>query len=94
MCARPGEGRCADDVDGRPRGYILGRRVVRSTATARDATFNTTDRCDGTLTEVGRGRVTLAVKGRPKPITVRAGRAYLVKAKIFAVRPGKRPIGA
>ena len=35
-----------------------------STATARDATFVTTDRCDGTLTEVGKGRVKVAVKGR------------------------------
>ena len=34
-----------------------------STATARNATFVTTDRCDGTVTEVGKGRVTLAVKG-------------------------------
>ena len=64
-----------------------------STATARDATFNTTDRCDGTLTEVGRGRVSLAVKGRRKPIIVRAGRAYLVKAKIFAIRKGRRKPG-
>jgi hypothetical protein len=62
-----------------------------SKATARNATFNTTDRCDGTLTEVGRGRVSVAVKGRRKPISVRAGRAYLVKAKLFAVRKGRRP---
>jgi hypothetical protein len=62
-----------------------------STATARNATFITTDRCDGTVTEVGRGRVSLAVKGRRKPITVRAGRAYLVKAKLFSIRKGRRP---
>jgi hypothetical protein len=62
-----------------------------STATARNATFNTTDRCDGTLTEVGRGRVSLAVKSRKKPVAVRAGQAYLVKAKLFAVRKGRRP---
>ena len=34
-----------------------------STATARNATFVTTDRCDGTVTEVGKGRVTLARQG-------------------------------
>jgi hypothetical protein len=63
-----------------------------STGTARDATFNTTDRCDGTLTEVGRGRVSLAVKGERKPIVVRGGRAYLVKAKLFQIRKGRRPV--
>jgi hypothetical protein len=60
-----------------------------STTTARNATFNVTDRCDGTLTEVGRGSVRVGIKGHPKPITVRAGRAYLVKAKLFAVRKGR-----
>jgi hypothetical protein len=63
-----------------------------SIGTARSATFNTTDRCDGTLTEVGRGKVSLAVKGHKKPIVVRAGRAYLVKAKLFQVKKGKRPV--
>jgi hypothetical protein len=62
-----------------------------SKATARNATFNTTDRCDGTLTEVGKGRVSLKVKGKRKPVTVRAGRAYLVKAKLFQIRKGRRP---
>jgi hypothetical protein len=62
-----------------------------STATARNATFNTTDRCDGTLTEVGKGRVSLKVKGKRKPVVVRAGRAYLVKAKLFQVRKGRTP---
>ncbi|WP_028065809.1 thrombospondin type 3 repeat-containing protein [Solirubrobacter soli] len=58
-----------------------------STATARDATFATTDRCDGTLTEVGKGRVTLALKGsKNKPVTVKAGTAYFVKAKLFRIK--------
>jgi hypothetical protein len=60
-----------------------------STATARNATFVTTDRCDGTVTEVGKGRVTLAVKGSKKPVVVKAGGAYLAKAKLFRVRKGK-----
>jgi hypothetical protein len=63
-----------------------------STATAkRSATFAQTDRCDGTLTSVGTGKVSVAIKGKPdaKPITVRAGRAYLVKAKLFRVKKGK-----
>lgn len=65
-----------------------------STATAKSATFNTTDRCDGTLTEVGRGSVSLAVKGKKQPVKVKAGRAYLVKAKLFAARKGKKPTAA
>ncbi|MBE2319498.1 thrombospondin type 3 repeat-containing protein [Solirubrobacter sp. CPCC 204708] len=62
-----------------------------STGTARSATFSTTDRCDGTLTQVGRGKVTLAVKSQKKPIVVKAGQAYLVKAKLFAARKGRKP---
>jgi hypothetical protein len=58
-----------------------------STATARNATFTTADRCDGTLTTVTRGRVVLKPrKGRRKAITVRAGRRYLMKAKLFTAR--------
>jgi hypothetical protein len=64
-----------------------------STSTARSATFNTTDRCDGTLTEVGRGKVTMTVK--KQKVTVKAGQAYLVKAKLFKVRKGRRaPVSA
>ncbi len=62
-----------------------------STATAKNATFNTTDRCDGTITEVGKGSVALAVKGSKKPVVVRAGGAYLAKAKLFRIKKGKRP---
>ena len=62
-----------------------------STATARDATFNTTDRCDGTLTEVGKGRVSLKVVGKREPVVVRGGSAYLSKAKLFQARKGRRP---
>jgi hypothetical protein len=32
------------------------------------------------------------VKSRKKPVVVRAGGAYLAKAKLFAVRKGKRPV--
>ena len=61
-----------------------------STATARDATFVTTDRCDGTLTEVGKGRVKLAFKSsKAKPVTVKAGGAYLARARLFRARKGR-----
>jgi hypothetical protein len=63
-----------------------------TTATAKNATFATTDRCDGTLTEVGKGRVSVVVKGRKKPVVVRGGAAYFAKAKLFAARKGKRPL--
>jgi hypothetical protein len=63
-----------------------------STAIATNATFVTSDRCDGTLTEVGRGTVSISLKGRKKPVKVRAGHAYFAKAKLFAARKGvKRP---
>ena len=62
-----------------------------STATARSATFVTTDRCDGTVTEVGKGRVTLAVKGSKQAGgRASAGGAYLAKAKLFRVKKGSR----
>jgi hypothetical protein len=63
-----------------------------STATARNATFVTTDRCDGTLTEVGRGSVTVAFKSsknKQRSVKVKAGGAYLVKAKLFRIRKGR-----
>ena len=55
-----------------------------STATARNATFTTTDRCDGTQTRVLRGRVTLKLKRRGSTVRVNAGRTYLAKARLFA----------
>ncbi len=58
------------------------------------ATFITTDRCDGTVTEVGRGRVTVVAKKASKRTRKRrvvpAGRAYIVKARLFAARKGRR----
>ena len=57
-----------------------------STATARNATFTTTDRCDGTLTQVRTGRVTLKLKRRGSTVRVNAGRTHLAKARLFAAR--------
>jgi hypothetical protein len=59
-----------------------------SVATARDASFVTSDRCDGTLTEVGRGTVTLAIKGRQRTVKVHRGAGYLVRARLFAAKKG------
>jgi hypothetical protein len=69
-------------------------RTVGGAATATPAkgtsTFITTDRCDGTLTEVGRGRVAVTASRSGKRQVVRAGRAYIVRARLFAARKGRR----
>lgn len=72
---------------------VVAKGVVRAlggaaTATATSATFITTDRCDGTLTQVGAGKVSVAVKGHKKPLTVRSGQAYFAKARLFAAKKG------
>ncbi len=40
-----------------------------------------TDRCDGTLTMVRRGRVAVRDFKRRKNVSVRAGKSYLARAK-------------
>lgn len=90
---RPAKGTVVRSISMVVKGYFRALGGA-STATAKSATFNTTDRCDGTLTEVGRGSVSLAVKGQKRPVKVKAGRAYLVKAKLFAARKGKKPAAA
>ena len=59
-----------------------------STATTTNATFSTADRCDGTLTSVGKGKVSLKVRGLKKAVTVKAGQAYLAKARLFQAKKG------
>jgi Thrombospondin type 3 repeat len=70
-------------------------RAVGGAATATPvkgtATFVTTDRCDGTVTEVGRGRVAVASKSTGRRRTVKSGQAFLVRARLFAARKGRRP---
>ena len=61
-----------------------------STATTKNATFITTDRCNGTQTEVGRGKVTLDIKGRKADVTVRAGQEFFAKARLFAAKKGRK----
>ena len=41
----------------------------------------TTDRCDGTLTQVKRGKVTVRDLRRKRTITLTAGKSYLAKAR-------------
>jgi hypothetical protein len=67
----------------RLRGNGSGRFRTRgrySSATVRGTDWTVTDRCDGTLTTVKRGRVSVRDFRRRKTITVRAGKRYLAKA--------------
>jgi hypothetical protein len=51
-----------------------------SSATVRGTVWLTTDRCDGTLTTVKRGTVSVRDLRRHKTVTVKAGRSYLARA--------------
>jgi hypothetical protein len=58
-------------------------------STATDATWATKDRCDGTRTDVGKGTVRVLNRATDETTTVKAGRSYLVKAKLFRARQGR-----
>jgi hypothetical protein len=60
------------------------------TSTARSATWVTQDRCTGTRTEVGRGRVTVASKSSKRTVTVNAGRSYTIRAALFTAKRDER----
>jgi Bacterial Ig-like domain (group 3) len=65
-----------------------------SITTVHNATWTVEDRCDGTLTEVGRGRATVAspMHLHQRTVTVKAGEAYLVTARFLeGPRKGIRP---
>ena len=51
-----------------------------SAATVRGTIWLTQERCDGTLTKVTRGRVSVRDFGRRRNVLVRAGRSYLARA--------------
>jgi hypothetical protein len=52
-----------------------------SSATVRGTIWLTTDRCDGTLTTVRRGTVSVRDLRRHKTVTVKAGHSYLARAR-------------
>jgi hypothetical protein len=58
------------------------------TSTARSATWVTQDRCDGTRTDVGQGRVAVASAASKRTVMVTSGRSYTIKAALFAARRG------
>ena len=57
-----------------------------STATATNGTWMVKDRCNGTLTEVGRGERDRARRALKKDFTLRSGQGYLARARLFAAR--------
>jgi hypothetical protein len=89
--------RCTVRSGGKRATASLSRRTVRrlrgsaqgrfrttgrnSSATVRGTVWTVTDRCDGTLTSVRRGRVVVRDFRRKKTIVVRAGKRYLARAK-------------
>jgi hypothetical protein len=67
---------------------VAGAAVLTPSGSA--STWTTTDRSDGTLVTVAKGRVLATVtKGRQRTMVVRAGHSYLVKARLFAARRAK-----
>jgi hypothetical protein len=66
-------------LSGRGRGRFR-TRGRHSAATVRGTTWTVVDRCDGTLTKVKRGRVTVRDFRLKKTVIVRAGKSYLARA--------------
>ena len=65
---------------------LLVTRGAASDTSVRSATWLLQDRCDGTLTEVGRGRASVRDRRLRRTIPVAAGQSYLAKARLFAAR--------
>lgn len=55
-----------------------------STTIVRNGAWRTTDRCDGTLTQVSRGTATVVPRGG-RPVRVRAGQGYFVPGNFLAL---------
>jgi hypothetical protein len=86
---RPAKGivrRLTGRVSGPAKGTFRAVGAASTTTVARSTTWITQDRCNGTLTEVGRGRARVADHAADTTVTVRAGQAYRAKALLFAAR--------
>ena len=60
-----------------------------SVTTVRKGRWRTSDRCDGTLTEVGRGRAVVFDRVKGRTVTVKAGQSYLARSPIFSAKKGR-----
>jgi hypothetical protein len=58
--------------------------AAKGIVTGSNAAWTTTDRCDGTLTKVAKGRV--SIKAGRRTIQVRAGHRYRLAARLFGAR--------
>jgi hypothetical protein len=65
----------------RTRGGNYRTRARGSAGTARGTNWDTFDRCDGTLTRVREGKVSVRDFRRRKTVVVRAGRSYLARVR-------------
>jgi hypothetical protein len=73
----------------KPRRRLWGRdthgkfrtRGGQSVATVRGTSWYVEDRCDGTLTRVSKGSVSVHDLGRRRSVIVRAGDSYLARVK-------------
>jgi len=105
LTSAPGAERpCQTSRSGPPKGTLVralsttakgvfrtvGAAAYAAPAKGRSATFTTTDRCNGTVTSVGRGKVAVIARKTGKRTTVRAGRAFIVRARLFAAKKGRR----
>lgn len=69
-------------------------RTVGAASTTRvshNATWIVQDRCNGTMTQVGRGRATVSSRIDRRTVIVRSGQAYIVRASLFGARKARRP---
>jgi hypothetical protein len=66
---------------GRDRGGRFRTRGQHAVATVRGTTWAVADRCDGTLTKVADGAVSVRDKVRKKTVLVKAGHSYLARAR-------------
>jgi hypothetical protein len=58
-----------------------------SRADTRNGSFTTTDRCDGTLTQVTKGSA--KVRAARRTIAVRQGRRYFARARLFSAKKSR-----
>jgi hypothetical protein len=60
--------------------------AAASTTTVRKGTWRVEDRCRGTLTRVSAGRASVFDRGRRRTVSVRPGRSYLARARLFGAK--------
>jgi hypothetical protein len=60
-----------------------------SVTTVTKGRWRTSDRCDGTLTQVGNGRAIVFDRVKGRTVTVRAGQSYRARSPIFSAKKGR-----